>query len=119
MIIKQFIQEEVLLPRIKKAGVLVVYDPDRHYRELCLELASAKRVVVDATESSIESREQAIAALQTFGQPGTKLEGMLVYVPVHRPLTDEDRQQDPFAVYGSVGAAFPRSEEHTSELQSH
>ncbi|MFZ1730573.1 MAG: PglZ domain-containing protein [Bacteroidota bacterium] len=107
MTIKQFIQEEVLLPRIRKAGVLVVYDPDRHYRELCIELASAKRVVVDATESSIESREQAMAALKAFGQPGTKLEALLVYVPAQRPLTDEDRQQDPFATYGAVGAVFP------------
>ncbi|MDD3695030.1 MAG: PglZ domain-containing protein [Lentisphaeria bacterium] len=107
MTIKRFIQEEVLLPRIKKAGVLVVYDPDRRYRELCNELADEKRVVVDATESSIESREQAMVALQAFGQPGTKLESMLVYVPACRPLTDEEKQQDPFATYGAIGAVFP------------
>lgn len=107
MTIKRFIQEEVLLPRIKKAGVLVVYDPDRRYRELCNELADEKRVVVDATESSIESREQAMVALQAFGQPGTKLESMLVYVPARRPLTDEEKQQDPFATYGAIGAVFP------------
>ena len=107
MTIKRFIQEEVLLPRIKKAGVLVVYDPDRRYRELCNELADEKRVVVDATESSIESREQAMVALQAFGQPGTKLESLLVYVPARRPLTDEEKQQDPFATYGAIGAVFP------------
>jgi len=107
MTIKRFIQEEVLLPRIKKAGVLVVYDPDRRYRELCNELADEKRVVVDATESSIESREQAMVALQAFGQPGTKLESLLVYVPARRPLIDEEKQQDPFATYGAIGAVFP------------
>ncbi len=107
MIIKEFIQEEVLLLRLKKAGVLVVYDPDRRYRELCNELADEKRVVVDATESSIESRAQAMVALQAFGQPGTKLESMLVYVPARRPLTDEEKQQDPFATYGAIGAVFP------------
>lgn len=110
MTIKRFIQEEVLLPRIKKVGVLVVYDPDRHYRELCNELADEKRVVVDATESSIESREQAMVALQAFGQPGTKLESMLVYVPARRPLTDEEKQQDPFATYGAIGAVFPEGD---------
>lgn len=107
MIIKEFIQEEVLLLRLKKAGVLVVYDPDRRYRELCNELADEKRVVVDATESSIESREQAMVALQAFGQPGTKLESLLVYVPARRPLIDEEKQQDPFATYGAIGAVFP------------
>ena len=60
MTIKTFIQQEVLLPRLKKAGVMLVYDPDRRYHELCLELADEKRMVVDATESSIDSREQAL-----------------------------------------------------------
>lgn len=108
--IKTFTQQDVLLFRLKKAGVLVVYDPDRRYRELCNELADEKRVVVDATESSIESREQAMAALQDFGQPGTKLESLLVYVPARCPLTDEEKQQDPFATYGAIGAVFPEGD---------
>lgn len=107
MTIQRFIQEEVLVPRLKKAGVLVVYDPERRYRELCRELASETCVVVDATESSIESREQALAALQELGKPGTALERLLVYVPAPRPLTDEARRQDPFAIYGVAGAEFP------------
>ena len=36
MEIKGFIQNQVLLPRLKKNGVLVVYDPDVHYLDLCL-----------------------------------------------------------------------------------
>ena len=107
MTIKQFIQEEVLRPRLKKASVLVVYDPDRRYRDLCGEMAGEKCTVVDATESSIESREQALLLLQELGKPGAKVENLLVYAPATKPLTDEDRQQDPFAIYGSVGAVFP------------
>lgn len=109
--IKTFIQQEVLLPRLRKASVLVVYDPDLRYRELCLELDDAKNVVVDATESSIESREQAIATLQALGQPGVvKMEGLLVYVPARRSLTEAERKQDPFSIYGAVGAAFPEGD---------
>jgi hypothetical protein len=78
MSIKTFIQQEVLLPRFKKAGVMVVYDPDRRYRDLCLELADEKRVVVDATESSIDSREQALATIQALGRPEAGVEGRLV-----------------------------------------
>jgi hypothetical protein len=89
---------------------MVVYDPDRRYRDLCLELVDEKRVVVDAAESSIESREQALATLQTLGQPGAKIENMLVYVPANPPLTDEDKQHDPFATYGACGAAFPEGD---------
>ena len=40
--IKDFIQSQVLLPRLKKAGVLVVYDPARRYRALCAELADER-----------------------------------------------------------------------------
>ena len=108
--IKSFIQQEVLLPRLKRAGVLVVYDPARRYRELCFELASESRVIIDATESSIESREAALATLQKLGLPGSKLEGMVVYVPTQAPLADEDRQRDPFAVYGACGALFPEGD---------
>ncbi len=110
MSIKSFIQQDVLLPRLRKNGVLAVYDPELCYRELCNELANDTRCVIDATESSIESREQAQAALQQFGQPGCGLEGILVYVPARRPVSDEDRQQDPFAVYGAIGASFPEGD---------
>ncbi|HYN87461.1 MAG TPA: PglZ domain-containing protein, partial [Ardenticatenaceae bacterium] len=107
MAIKEFIQQHVILPRLQQASVLVVYDPDRRYRELCLELEAPSRRVVDASASSIESREAALAALQEMGRPGASPEGLLVYVPERAPLTDEDRQRDPFALYGACGAVFP------------
>jgi hypothetical protein len=56
MSIQAFIQHEVLLPRLKRNGVLVVYDPEQRYRGLCLNLVSDTLRVVDTTESSIESR---------------------------------------------------------------
>ena len=105
--IKEFIQNEVLLPRLRQSEILVVYDPERRYRELCLEFATEKRQVVDASESSIESREAALKALQLLGQPNPPLEELLVYVPTHAPLTDEEKQHDPFALYAACGAFFP------------
>lgn len=108
--IKTFIKQEVLLARIRKTGVLVVYDPHQRYRGLCLELSAENRAVVDASESSIESREAALRALQRLGEVNTKFEGMLVYVPAPAPLTDEERQRDPFAVYEVCGAVFPEGD---------
>ena len=61
MVIKEFIQTEILLPRLRRSGVLVVYDPKARYRELCLELRSERLPVIDAGASSIESREAALA----------------------------------------------------------
>lgn len=107
MKIADFIQSEVLLPRLQQAGVLVVYDPERRYRELCLGLAGERRRVIDATESSIASREDALAALQELGRPAGDVEGLLVYVPAAAPRSDEERQRDPFALYGVIGAVFP------------
>jgi hypothetical protein len=47
MTIKSFIQGEVLLPRLKENGLLVVYDPDQWYRELCAGIATETTVVVE------------------------------------------------------------------------
>jgi len=107
--IKTFIQKR-LLSRINKHGVLVVYDPDRRYRELCLEMETDELRVIDASESSIESRE---AALQTFLELGhlqTQLKGMLVYVPARPPKTDEEKLRDPFSLYIVSGSVFPDSD---------
>ena len=76
----------------------------------CLELANDTRRVIDASESSVEGRESALAALQALGQPSSPLEGLLIYVPARSPLTDEEKQRDPFALYGVCGAVFPESD---------
>jgi hypothetical protein len=91
MSIQAFIQQEILLPRLQRHGVLVVYDPERRYRDLCLKLASETLKVVDVTESSIESREAATRALSELGRPSPLLKGLLVYVPARAPLTDEEK----------------------------
>ena len=99
-----------MLPRLRRNGVLVVYDPAQRYRTLCLELASETLRVVDATESSIESRESAMQAFHELGRPHTPLTGLLVYVPAQVPLTDEAKQQDPFALYAVCGSLFPEGD---------
>jgi hypothetical protein len=110
MTIAEFIRESILRPRLTQSGCLVVYDADKRYREQCFDLASEKVRVVDAGESSIESREAALLALREVGQPKSGLEGVLVYVPTKRPETDEQKQRDPFALYMSCGAVFPRDD---------
>jgi len=110
MSINTFIQHEVLQARLRRSGIMVFYDPDGRYRDLCLELASDARRVIDASDSSIESREAALAALQELGQRNATLKELLIYVPARAPLTDEERQRDPFALYAACGAVFPDSD---------
>jgi hypothetical protein len=110
MKIKLFIQQEIFLPRLKQNGVLAVYDPDQRYREVCLELRTEKLRMIDASESSITSRFTALEALREFGQPNPSIEGILVYIPAKVPVTDEEKQRDPFAVYSACGAVFPEGD---------
>ncbi|MCA3121408.1 MAG: PglZ domain-containing protein [Rhodocyclaceae bacterium] len=110
MSIAEFIRESVLRPRLKQAGALVVYDADRRYREQCFDLAGDKVRVVDASESSIESREAALLALREVGHPQTPVDGVLIYVPRKRPEPDEEKQSDPFAFYAECGAVFPQDD---------
>lgn len=108
--IADFIRDEVLAPRLKVTGCLVVYDRERRYRDLCLHLADEKCVVVDASESSLDCREAASLALRAVGDRNSSLERLLVYVPVAAPVTPEEKQVDPFSVYAVCGSVFPQGD---------
>lgn len=108
MSIQKYIQQQIILPRLQRKQVLVVYDPECRYRQLCLDLTSEKRVVVDTSESSLLSRAAAMKTLQLIGQ--NKVEQLLIYVPKSKPLMDEDKQKDPFSFYAECGSLFPESD---------
>ncbi|MCY4358033.1 MAG: PglZ domain-containing protein [Gammaproteobacteria bacterium] len=101
----EFFKSSVLETRLNNSQVMVVYDPEQRYRDACLEMVTDKRVVVDSSDSSITSRAEAIAALGKLGDH--KIEQLLVYVPAAKPLEDDDKQKDPFALYGACGDVFP------------
>ena len=48
-VIAEFIRDQVLLPRLKRRDVLVVYDPARRYRALCQGLGSDEVFVVEVS----------------------------------------------------------------------
>ena len=75
----EFFKSSVLEARLTKSQVMVVYDPERRYRDVCLGMATEKRAVVDSSESSITSRAEAIADLGKLGDH--QIEQLLVYVP--------------------------------------
>ena len=103
-----FFKSSVLEARLAKSQVMVVYDHERRYRDVCLGMATEKRAVVDSSDSSITSRATAIADLGKLGEH--QIEQLLVYVPAPKPLEDEDKQKDPFALYGVCGDVFPNGD---------
>lgn len=111
--IRDFIRDEVFAPALKKYNVLVVYDPHRRYRDICLSMAGSTTLVVDASDGSIESREAAMKALPLVAQTGPAHRDLLIYVPAAPPVTDEQKQADPFAAYTTFGAMFPESDGHS------
>lgn len=105
MPIETFIQQEILAPRMADKGVLVVYDPEHRYHGTCTSMESEHCRVVDATTSSITSREQAVQALVDLGKG--IIEHLLVYVPAPAPMDDEAKQRDPFSAFAACGRVFP------------
>lgn len=107
MSIGKYIQEEVFGKRLKQGRALVVYDPERRYREVALAMAAKDCEVLDASTSLIEQREAAMRGLQRLG--AGNLDHLVVWSPARPPVraTDEDYQQDPFSVLAKVGAQFP------------
>ena len=108
--IASFIRDTVLRPRLLGAGCMVVYDPNQRYRGICGGLEDDRVGVVDASESSIESRLAAITALHEVGRVKGNLDAILIYVPKRRSETDEEKQVDPFSIYAESGAVFPRDD---------
>jgi len=108
MSLAAFIQHNVLSPRLKKAGCLVVYDPAKLYRDVVAALADEHVAVVDASERGIESREQALESFVSLAVSGvggpTEL---VIYVPTNPPNSDHERVIDPYAAFTAGGGIFP------------
>lgn len=103
----QFIANTVLRPRLVAKGCLVVYDPEKRLHDLCLDMASARVRVIDAGAGSLDGRHAMQQALRELGRPTSALDGLLVYVPAHAPVSDEEQQANPFAAAAACGAVFP------------
>jgi hypothetical protein len=111
--IREFIRDEVFEPRLSSRGVLVIYDPHCRYRDICRSIGGDRITVVDASDGSIESREAALKALPAAILNGPGQSALLIYVPAPLPVSDEARQTDPFAAYGTFGAVFPEGDGHS------
>ena len=109
MKIRDYIQD-LIGRRLAKAECLVLYDPERRYRELALALESAQRQVVDGSASAIKCREEATAMWLQMGAVSSGSGQLLVYLPLAKPLTSEQRQQDPFQAFVLGGDLFPRGD---------
>jgi hypothetical protein len=105
--IKKHIQNE-FDAQLTKLSVLVVYDADDRYRDLCAELADENTTVIDVSTGSIPGRELAIESLLAIGKQNSK-QRVLIYVPTAPPDNRQKKMTDPFWMYSEAGTYFPRT----------
>jgi len=109
MSIQEFIYNH-LKKRLEKTVSLVVYDSDRRYKEVVSNLAGDDCEVIDGTESTIIGREQALNRWRRLMDDQKKQKHLIIYVPIRKPKTDKERQQDPYQIFAIGGREFPRDD---------
>ena len=90
MSIEQYIKTDILEKRLADTSVLVVYDGEHRYQQLAQGIASDHCYVVDVSQGSLLTRQQAMSALSKL-KSGKQL---LVYVPKTAPLEEEEKQKE-------------------------
>ena len=109
MKIQKFISQH-LQKRLDVHKSLVIYDPDGLYRDIVMELSGDQVTVVDGSASTIVGRETAMNAWCRMGQTYDENMRMAVYLPIKRPPTDQERQQNPYQIFALGGGEFPESD---------
>lgn len=108
MTLRDYIQEQVFARRAAERGALVIYDPSRRYREIAMAMATDKCQVIDVSSSVIEQREAATEALAALAEG--QIHPLIIWVPTARPIDNDAKQRDPFAVFAEVGRVFPQGD---------
>jgi hypothetical protein len=98
-----------LMNRLQSRRVVVWYDPQLSFVGLMDAIDLPGTVLVSAAESGLRARRDAEAAYRRLncgdGSPGSDA-NLLIYVPLARGLTPEQRQHDPFEGFACCGDAF-------------
>lgn len=109
MAIEDFIRDQ-LRKRVEKTVALVVYDPENRYKGIVHALASDDCRVIDGSESTILGREQALDTWRKLSSDRGKQKHLIVYLPIKKPKSDEERRQDPYQIFAIGGGEFPRDD---------
>jgi len=111
MKIQEFIRDQ-FKRRLDAHCCFVIYNGERCYRECASDLASDACAFIDAGESIIARREQALTEWLKMARPGKSKQQkqLVVYVPAPKLESGEDKCRDPFQGFALGGAAFPEGD---------
>ena len=113
MTIQEHIQKHIL-SRLDAAKSLVVYDPDRRYEALVCAMQDKSLTIINGSTSTILGRDQAMdiwCRLSTTASDDTRR--MMVYLPVAKPKSEEERQQNPYEIFSLGGGVFPDGDDES------
>lgn len=100
----------VFLERLNQAPCLVIYDPEKRYRDVALGLGGGAIHVVDAGCPVLQARAEAMEHWLSLTQD--QQAKLVVYVPRAKPNDTAGNLADPFLVFRVAGAVFPEGASH-------
>ena len=111
MKLRDFVRDQ-FQKRLNTAACLVIYDREGRYRDCALTLVSEACSVINAGDSIITAREEALTEWLMMARPGKSKQQkqLVVYVPAPKPESDEDKCRDPFQIFALGGAVFPEGD---------
>lgn len=104
---------ERLARLLEERRVVVWYDADGVFHELAAGLRIPDCEKVLAVGSQLVARRKAEEVYRRLGagsEPGAEPPTLLIYLPMARGATQEERQDDPFEGFGRCGAFFGNRE---------
>lgn len=96
--------------RLQEAPVLVVYDSEKRFADICKAMDSEKRTVIDGTSSTIRSREATMEAWSRIADGEAEGKSLLIYLPIGKPGSKLEQQRDPYWIFAIGGGYFPESD---------
>lgn len=102
---------------IEQSTNLVVYDPDEKYRDIIESISDYE--IIDGSQSTILGREHALELWAEMGSQPHKYKGMLIYLPMAKPKSNQDILDNPYLMFEIAGAAFPQSDADTFKSLCH
>ena len=79
MTFAEYLLDNIFLPRLQERRVLVVFDPQKRYLEICQQLQSEQCRVVLTEGRPISSRQEAMERWMEMGADTTFQGQMLLY----------------------------------------
>jgi len=99
--------EEYFEKRLQKHPILIIYDPAQKYFQIAAGLADTRTHFIDGSLSTIEGREQAFSAWRKMSELSHETNRLVIYLPIVKPQTGQQKQQNPYQIFALGGGEFP------------